>query len=226
MTDLKTLVKLKDAILFDMDGTLVNTEPLHAKAAVLVLAELGVHVDLVSTIDQFYGMTDYIVLKTVCPQLSDEEINKAIEQKNFHLIKLFHQLHEKEKAAFITPGLFPFLNHLKRENKKMAVVSASEDIVVLETLKCFGIDHFMELQMGRNQTELTKPHPDPYLEAMKRLNMTHHQTIIFEDSPTGIKSASATNAQVVRVTAFAHSTGSQTIEGEFIELKNFHAEFI
>lgn len=226
MTDLKTLVKLKDAILFDMDGTLVNTEPLHAKAAVLVLAELGVHVDLVSTIDQFYGMTDYIVLKTVCPQLSDEEINKAIEQKNFHLIKLFQKLHEKEKADYITPGLFPFLNHLKKENKKMAVVSASEDIVVLETLKCFGIDHFMELQMGRNQTPLTKPHPDPYLEAMKRLKTTHHHTLIFEDSPTGIKSAAATNAQVVRVTAFAHSTGSQTIEGDYIELKNFHAEFI
>ncbi|MBC7713597.1 MAG: HAD family phosphatase [Rhizobacter sp.] len=222
MTDLKTLVKHKDAILFDMDGTLVNTEPLHAKAAVLVLAEIGVHVDLVSTIDQFYGMTDYIVLKTVCPQLSDVEINKAIEQKNFHLIKLFKALADEEKDQYITPGLLPFLNHLKKENKKLAVVSASEDIVVFETLKCFGIDHYMQLQMGRNQTELTKPHPDPYLEAMKRLKTTHPNTIIFEDSPTGIKSATATNAQVVRVTAFAHSTGSQTIEGDYLELKNFH----
>ncbi|MBC7539695.1 MAG: HAD family phosphatase [Bacteriovorax sp.] len=226
MTDLKTLVKHKDAILFDMDGTLVNTEPLHAKAAVLVLAEMGVEVDLMSTIDQFYGMTDYVVLKTVCPQLTDEEINKAIEQKNFHLIKIFRALAHHEKDQYITPGLFPFLNHLKKENKKMAVVSASEDIVVVETLKCFGIDHFMQLQMGRNQTALTKPHPDPYLEAMKRLKTTHIHTLIFEDSPTGIKSAVATNAQVIRVTAFAHSTGSQTIEGDFIELKNFHAEFI
>lgn len=226
MTDLKTLVKLKDAILFDMDGTLVNTEPLHAKAAVIVLAEMGVHVDLVSTIDQFYGMTDTVVLKTVCPHLTDAEIEKAIEQKNFHLIKLFHQLPDKEKHSYITPGLFPFLTHLKRENKKCAVVSASEDIVVLETLKCFGIDQFIQLQMGRNQTPLTKPHPDPYLEAMKRLKTTHHHTLIFEDSPTGIKSAAATNAQVVRVTAFAHASGSQTIEGDYLELLNFHADFI
>ncbi len=225
MTDLKTLVKLKDAILFDMDGTLVNTEPLHAKAAVIVLADLGVKVDLMATIDQFYGMTDQIVLKTVCPHLNDDEINKCIEQKNFELIKLFNLLPEHEKASYITPGLFPFLNYLKKEKKKCAVVSASEDIIVLETLKCFGLDHFMELQMGRNQTTLTKPNPDPYLEAMKRLNTTHHQSIIFEDSPTGIKSANATHAQVVRVTAFAHSTGAQTIEGDFIELKNFHAEF-
>jgi beta-phosphoglucomutase len=226
MTDLKTLVKHKDAILFDMDGTLVNTEPLHAKAAVLVLAELGVQVDLMSTIDQFYGMTDYVVLKTVCPQLSDEEINKAIEQKNYHLIKIFHALADHEKEQFITPGLFPFLNYLKRENKKCAVVSASEDIVVFETLKCFGIESFMHLQMGRNQTNLTKPNPDPYLEAMKRLNTTYHHSLIFEDSPTGLKSGAAANVQVVRVTAFAHSTGSQSIDGKYLELKNFHDDFI
>ncbi|MBY0416023.1 MAG: HAD family phosphatase [Bdellovibrionales bacterium] len=221
MTDLKALVHPKDAIIFDMDGTLVNTEPLHAKAAVLVLADMGVKVDLMACIDQFYGMTDHVVLKTVCPHLSDLEIDKAIEQKNFQLIKLFKGLPDKDKAQFITPGLFPFLQHLKRENKKCAVVSASEDIIVLETLACFGIDPFMELQMGRNQTTLTKPNPDPYLEAMKRLGTHHDHTIIFEDSPTGIKSASSSLAQVVRIMAFAHKTSSQTIEGDYIEVLNF-----
>jgi beta-phosphoglucomutase-like phosphatase (HAD superfamily) len=62
MTDLKTLVKSKNAILFDMDGTLVNTEPLHAKASVIVLSDMGVEVDLLSCIDQ----------------LSDTEIDLAI----------------------------------------------------------------------------------------------------------------------------------------------------
>lgn len=225
MTDLKTLVQLKDAILFDMDGTLVNTEPLHAKAAVIVLAEMGVTVDLMACIDQFYGMTDHIVLKTLCPSLSDKEIDQAIEQKNFHLINLFRKLKEDEKHQYITPGLLPFLNHLKKENKMCAVVSASEDIIVHETMKCFGLDHFMKIQMGRNQTTLTKPHPDPYLEAMKRLKTTHERSLIFEDSPTGIKSGNASGAQVVRVTAFAHHGNSQTIEGEYIELLNFHADF-
>lgn len=221
MTDLKALVKHKDVIIFDMDGTLVNTEPLHAKAAVIVLRDLGVEVDLMATIDQYYGMTDQIVLKSVCPHLTDAEIDKCIEQKNFQLIKLFNDLPDHEKENYITPGLFPFLQHLKDENKKCAVVSASEDIIVLETLKCFGIDKFVELQMGRNQTALTKPHPDPYLEAMKRLGTTHDSTIIFEDSPTGIKSAYASRASVVRIMAFAHTTSSQTIEGEYIELVDF-----
>jgi len=221
MTDLKALVRHKDAILFDMDGTLVNTEPLHAQAAAIVLKDLGVKVDLMGRIDQFYGMTDHVVLKTVCPDFTDADINKAIEQKNFQLIKLFKNLVETEKEKFITPGLFPFLQHLKKENKKCAVVSASEDIIVLETLRCFGIDQFMQLQMGRNQTKLTKPHPDPYIEAMKRLSIHHDKTIIFEDSPTGIKAASDSKAEVVRITAFAHSSSSQVIEGKYVEFLDF-----
>ena len=224
MTDLKNLVKHKGVILFDMDGTMVNTEPLHAKAASIVLNNLGVKVDLMASLDEFYGMTDHVVLKKLCPDLSEAEIDKCIEQKNLQLIKLFQNLSHDEKESYITPGLFPFLQYLKDENKKIAVVSASEDIIVFETLKCFGIDIFVELQMGRNQTALTKPHPDPYLEAMKRLDITHNDTIIFEDSPTGIKSAYATKSEVVRVMAFAHTTSSQTIEGEYIELINFLLE--
>lgn len=221
-TDLKALVKHKSAILFDMDGTLVNTEPLHAKAAVMVLKSMGIEIDLSQTIDQFYGMTDYVVLKTVCPQLSDAEIEAAIEQKNKHLINIFRALSPNEKELYITPGLFDFLKYLKNEKKKCAVVSASEDIIVTETLIAFGIHTYMDLQMGRNQTKLTKPHPDPYVEGMKRLSVHSHETLIFEDSPTGLKSAKLSQAQVIRVTAFLHESSAQVIEDEFTVIKSFH----
>lgn len=222
MTDLRTLVKSKAAVLFDMDGTLVNTEPLHAKAAVMVLDSMGIKIDLVNTIDQFYGMTDYVVLKTVCPQLSDSEIEAAIQKKNQHLIEIFKALHPNEKELYLTPGLFDFLKFLKRENKKCAVISASEDIIVSETLLCFNILPYMDLHMGRNQTELTKPHPDPYVEGMRRLGVKPQQTLIMEDSPTGLKSAKLSHAEVVRVTAFLHESSSQKFEDHFPAIKNFH----
>ncbi|NOT78760.1 MAG: HAD family phosphatase [Bacteriovoracaceae bacterium] len=223
MTDLKTLVKNKEVVLFDMDGTLVNTEPLHAQAAVLVLDSLGVKVDLLSCIDQFYGMTDFVVIQSVCPNMSEAEIHFAIEQKNKELINIFRQLSPNEKESYLTPGIIDFLHHLRHLNKKCAVVSASEDIIVDETLACFGLDQFMQLQMGRNQTTLTKPHPDPYIEAMKRLKVTPEETLIFEDSPTGIKAATLSRAQVVRITEFSHGNSSQKFEGNFIELVNFTA---
>lgn len=205
MTDLKTTLKPITTVLFDMDGTIVNTEPLHAKAAVYVLKKLGIDIDLEACLDQFYGMTDTDVLKMTCPSLTDLEVDKAIAEKNIHLIEIFHELAPSEKNQYITPGFFEFVKYLKSENKKIAVVSASEDIIVTETLKCFGIESFIDLQMGRNQTVLTKPHPDPYLEAMKRLKSEAVKTLIFEDSPTGTKSAVASGANVIRITEFAHS---------------------
>jgi beta-phosphoglucomutase len=85
------------------------------------------------------------------------------------------------------------------------VVSASEDIIVSETLKCFEIYSYIDLQMGRHQTNLTKPHPEPYLEGMRRLKTGPLKTLIFEDSPTGLESAVASGASVIRITGFAHS---------------------
>lgn len=200
-----------------MDGTLVNTEPLHAKAAVTVLKDLGIEIDLMSCLEKYYGMTDTSVLKMECPHFTDEEIDQTITKKNIRLIEIFHSLKETDKAQFITPGLFPFLELLKNENKKLGVVSASEDIVVTETLNCFNITSFMQIQMGRSQTIKTKPHPDPYIEAMHRLKSSPHETLIFEDSPTGLKAASDSKAQVVRITGFAHDDK----KSNFIEIKNF-----
>jgi HAD superfamily hydrolase (TIGR01509 family) len=97
------------------------------------------------------------------------------------------------------------LKFLKKEKKKVAVVSASEDLIVAETLKCFEIHSYIDLQMGRHQTTLTKPHPEPYLEGMRRLNTDSSKTLIFEDSPTGLQSAIASGANVIRITGFAHS---------------------
>jgi HAD superfamily hydrolase (TIGR01509 family) len=72
-------------------------------------------------------------------------------------------------------------------------------------LRCFDIDRLVDLKMGRGQTELTKPHPEPYLEGMRRLKTQSLRTLIFEDSPTGLQAAIASGATVIRITGFAHN---------------------
>lgn len=211
--------------LFDMDGTLVNTEFLHARAASDVMKKLGIEVDLESSINQFYGMADTEVLKLLMPDISPNEITSIIAEKNKHLIEILLNLKSHEKEEYITPGLFDFFDFLLAHNKTIAVVSASEDVIVKETLACFGIDKYASLQMGRNQTERTKPHPDPYLEACKRLNASTSETLIFEDSPTGMQAALATKSDVIRITHFAHCSAPLNLLGNYREIKNFRNFF-
>ena len=225
MSDKRDQLKNKQTFLFDMDGTLVNTEFLHAKAASSVLVDLKINIKLEDNIAQFYGMADTEVLKMLVPNITQIEIEKIIGEKNHRLTKLLRELSPSEKAQYITPGLFEFMDHLLDQNKTCAVVSASEDVIVYETLKCFGIDKKLQLQMGRNQTQKTKPHPDPYLEAIKRLDSHIGETVIFEDSPTGMQSALATGCDVFRVNYFAHCSNILNLNGSYTEIRNFNDFF-
>lgn len=198
-----------DAVLFDMDGTLVNTEPLHAEAMALVIKDMGMSfdIDLVEAIEKYAGMTDTMVLEILMPELSSQEIASLIAQKNQKLVTVFSQMDDKKLASSMTPGLLDFLEWLKHSGKMLAVVSASEDVVVEATLKAFSLHSHFQFWLGRNQTERTKPHPDPYLEAMRRMNVSESRTVIFEDSDNGMKAAVSSGAQSVRVAPFSSALG-------------------
>ncbi len=217
MLDYSDLLKDLDTVLFDMDGTIVNTEPLHAKAGFSLLQAMNLAITPEEMVKRFYGVSDYDVIHTLFPKMSDQEIHAHIDQKNNLLIQALADLKESEKNSFITPGLFDFLNYLLKNNFKMAVVSASEDAVVKATLETFGINKIIKLGLGRNQTSKTKPFPDPYLNAMDKLTSVPHNTLIFEDSPTGLKSAENSKAHVIRITEFSHESNSSNYK----ELKNF-----
>lgn len=204
-----------------MDGTLVNTEPLHAQAASKVLLTHNI-IKSSEDLEEFCGVTDTSLFQAICPHWAHLEILKAIEEKNKNLITIFHRLSPKEKEQYTTPGIFEFLKFIKRNNKKCGVVSASEDVVVRETLACFGFLPYLDIHMGRNQTLKTKPHPDPYQEAFRRLNTHYSQTIIFEDSPTGIQSATQTHATVFRISEFTKNQGQFKSPHHFHEIDNFN----
>ena len=204
MTKYLNQIQHFELFLFDMDGTLVNTEPLHARAMDLVFKQYKIEVSMSEeeALEKFKGMTDTLVLKALCPDLDEPTRDSMIQQKNQFLKNIFNNLQPQDIINLTTPGLSELLSYIKTNNKKLAVVSASENEVVYETLSAFGLINEFDFWFGRGSTERTKPHPDPYLAAMKKANILKEKTIIFEDSPTGIQSARASGATVIEVAPF------------------------
>ncbi|PIP95224.1 MAG: hypothetical protein COW00_13820 [Bdellovibrio sp. CG12_big_fil_rev_8_21_14_0_65_39_13] len=209
---MKTDLSDIELFLFDMDGTLVNTEPFHLMAMKNVLSSKGLAIDLTSQVEHFAGMTDQLVLKELYPDMYDDEIKAIIEAKNQQLVAEFSHFSPSHLSQYLAPGILPFLKSIKSLNKKMAVVSASEDIVVDATLKAFELTNFFEFWLGRNQTERTKPHPDPYLLAMHRTKKGPEVTVIFEDSVNGMKAAKDSGAHAILVSPFVAQNGHKSFD--------------
>ncbi|MYW33001.1 HAD family phosphatase, partial [Streptomyces sp. SID2119] len=103
-----------------------------------------------------------------------------------------------EKGVRLRPGARDLLDRLADGNIPAALVSASPRRVVDAVLKTLGAEVF-RTTVADGETDRSKPHPDPYLEAAARLDLPPGACLVVEDSPTGIAAAEAAGCRVVAV---------------------------
>lgn len=204
---IKELVQSFKAILFDMDGTLLHTEPHHALAISKVLPTISFPLKYRDYTfsngedlhEYFRGQNDLVVFK-VFKEIFGEGWSETeegfIKKKNDFLDKyILREQLENSLASEVKT----FLTDMREEKVKLALVSASQKPVVSSFSKKLGLEEWFEFTWGAEDTLETKPHPMPYVEAMKRLKVEPEETIIFEDSESGLKSALGSKANVFKV---------------------------
>ncbi|MFD7827768.1 HAD family hydrolase [Kitasatospora sp. NPDC059803] len=184
------------AVLFDMDGTLVDTEQLWWQAAAELADELH------------HALTD---------QDAPEVLGQAVEHTAAHLHKVSGTtLTEAELAARLgesfaakvaaetvpRPGALALLASLRDAQVPTALVSASPRQVVDLVLAAIGRDWFA-VTLAAEDTPRTKPAPDPYLAAAERLGLDPAACVAVEDTPTGVASAAAAGCAVLAVPSTA-----------------------
>jgi HAD superfamily hydrolase (TIGR01509 family) len=186
-----------EAICFDMDGTLVHTEPLHQMAFQQYLDHHNLGIKIQNPLD-YVGLADELVFQQlILPKASHLKCDEFISTKNSFL-----EVFIEKRETLFDKYILEFLYFLKEQNKKVALVTASEKNIAECIIKRIPRSIF-DVVVTAADVQNTKPHPDPYLLAMKLLNVQSKKTLVFEDSKVGIESARSAGAEVIKVEWFA-----------------------
>ncbi|MGV8832349.1 MAG: HAD family hydrolase [Devosia sp.] len=179
------------ALLFDIDGTLADTDPIHLEAFNAVFARYGHQFDRARFVRELQGLANIDIARNFLPEMSAEDGMAVLDEKE----AAFRALAATEIHA--VPGLFALLDMADAAGIAMAAVTnaprANADLVI----DALGIrSRFKALVIGAELPH-SKPHPLPYLEGLRLLGADAALSVAFEDSRTGI--ASATGAGLATI---------------------------
>lgn len=188
------------ALLFDMDGTLFKTEEIHGAVLRQLASNWGLRPPFPPSEveERLKGMSDTQVLELAKSwEGFPPHMNAAIfiQEKNKLLLQLIPTL---EIKTWCSEELMDFIDESKRGGLLVSVVTSSERVITNLLLKLSGLDKILDLVITLQDVAIPKPHPGPYLKAMLTLGVGPRETIIFEDSPPGLVSATASGARVIQ----------------------------
>lgn len=184
LAELKELNPNLKAILFDMDGTLIDTEILHSKAVEHIISQhkclnaQGLHAICL-------GNTDHTIFQEL--QFDNLSFDDFISIKNTHILELLAD----DKSSWLSTAVISLLEELRTSKVQVGLVTSSEKNLVQNILKVLELEQYFDSIITREDTTENKPSPMPYLQMLKNLKRNCEEAFIFEDSPVGIEAASA-----------------------------------
>ncbi len=182
-----------DAILFDFDGVLADTEPLHFRCWREILNPYGIQMDWDTYVRTCIGITDRLMLAQFCDRANPPVELQTLIDEYPRKRELFRTLVSQELPFFV--GCGEFLDSLN--GYPLAVVSSSGRLEIEPALERAGLLGRFETLVCGGDVRNHKPAPDPYLLAASRLKAQH--PLVIEDSDAGVESARAAGFDVLRV---------------------------
>ncbi len=174
------------AILFDMDGVLFDSMPNHAIAWVKAMAESGMNYTEMDTyLNEGQPAADTIN----CFFEKKFGRNSTIEERKA-IYRLKADYFDELQPPNPIPHIEQILKAAKQSNLKLYVVTGSAHFTLLNRIKTDFNNYFDDVITALD-LERGKPHPDPYLEVLKRANLKPWEAFVVENAPLGVKSSSA-----------------------------------
>ena len=173
------------AVLFDMDGVIVDTEPLHHKAYLMMFEEVGIDVSK----ERYHGFTGQST-RGICEQLcihfnlkQQPEALARIKRNNF--TKLFFE----DEDLQLIEGVSKLISQYYNNGLTLVLASSASMITIKNITKRFDLDCYFKDKLSGANLKASKPHPEIFINAAKAANAQPNECIVIEDSTNGILAA-------------------------------------
>lgn len=184
------------AVIFDLDGVIVSTDDYHYRAWKAMADGEGIYFDREIN-ERLRGVSRMesleIILERAEKLYTDKEKNKMTEKKN----SLYRELLNKLTPKDILPGVMKVLEALKENNIKIAIGSSSKNTPMI--LEKIGLSNYFDAVADGNEIKNSKPDPEVFLLAAKKLETFPQDCLVVEDADAGVEAAIAGNMKVLAV---------------------------
>ena len=181
------------AFLFDLDGTLVDTDHQHHAAFAALLAERGTTLDFDTYRDHIMGKPNPEIMARFFPGEADRHTEIAEEKEALYRAALPDHVPPVD-------GIHALLDHLDAAGHAVAVVTNAPRATAEASLRASGLAPRLPYVVIGDECPQPKPDPAPYRIAMEALDIAPDRAIAFEDSPSGLTAAAASGAAVFGLT--------------------------
>ncbi len=198
-------------IIFDMDGVLVNSEPVIMQAAADALKSGGIKGGREDFIPYIGSGEENFIIGPCTNQGKPELIDELME-------RMFKNFEDNIGDMQVFPSAKPLIDELKKRGYILALVSSAAKRKLIASLKAAGIqpESFEVILSGSDVTE-KKPSPVPYLLAAERLCANPKECMVIEDAISGVKSAKAAGMRCFGVTTSFSGSELKSAGADFVE---------
>ncbi|WP_456294880.1 HAD family phosphatase [Vibrio sp. AK197] len=186
-------LKEYEVYLFDMDGTLVNSEPLKGRALAMACLDYGVQVDH-NIYKDVMGESWQVVTGHF---FTHANISPDLTEFNGYFRSHYEKMLNNELELNV--GAKAYIGQLKNAGKKCGVVSSAATWMVENILSSLQLENAFDLVITQGHVTKHKPDPEAYTLALTKLNVSPEQTIVFEDSTAGIRAGKSSGCDVIAV---------------------------
>jgi beta-phosphoglucomutase family hydrolase len=181
------------AVLWDLDGVLVDTAPFHFQAWQELFRSVGKGFDE-ADFRRTFGLRNDAILRDILGELAPAEEARLAHRKE----ELYRAKADGRVKAM--PGAVELLRRLKQEGRKTAIVSSAPRENVRVLLRSLGLEDMFEAVVAEEDASRGKPDPQGFLLAAEKLGVAAAECVVIEDAPGGLEGAKRAGMRCIGVT--------------------------